>query len=235
MLIVRNSLSQVEKGATVSREAGQWVLKFDGIEKPFVFVDAAVNFNPDFAHLVYGNDGFCLIWSSEVNESKSGLANALHRKHVFKLQQLASFYIDTKGEVHCFIRNRAVQYSGTDMVVDQANGAYSSEDIFAKYVPEAAQTAKRLAAKQVLLGHIKPEDALAMLEAQLDLLTLAFLGDGSAKQALSEAVAGSTVTTIHPMEKLKQTISRQKGHIRSEQLKYFQSRGEDAINGDLSS
>lgn len=232
MLIIRKENN--DGNVQVKRLAQGWSLSFEKYEVNFEFDETKVDFCPDFAHLVIGNDGAFLLWSSEVNESKSGFGNALHRNHAFGLKQLASFFIDSNGVSHCFVTRGVVTAEGIEPTVIENATAVSAEVVFSDLIPEAKLAADRLVAKKKLLGHIKPEDSLAMLEAQLDLLSLAVLGDEEAKVALAEAIEGRDVTTIHTIEKLKQTIQRQKTHIRQEQMAYFVARGE-ATNGDLSS
>lgn len=232
MLIVRK-IESADKVQVKRLEHG-WLLNFEAYGLSFEFDEKLIDFSPDFAHLVVGNDGPFLLWSSEVNESKSGFGNALHRNHAFGLRQLASFFVDEHGLSHCFVMSGEVTAEGIEPAEIDNQSSVSAEDVFSAFLPDAALAANRLTAKKKLLAHIKPEDSLAMLEAQLDLLSLAVLGNEEAKAALSDAIQENNVTTVHTIDKLKQTILRQKAHIRKEQIAYFTARGE-AKNGDLSS
>lgn len=137
--------------------------------------------------------------------------------------------------MHVFTRLPVILPEGVDAV--QVAPSLRAEEAFSQYSDLAKLYTQRAAAKRILLGKINLNDSLAMLEAQLDLLTHVVLNDDQAegsKAALQTAISGVDVMSIHSMDKLKETILRQKAHIRNNQKEYFKMRGE-LSNADLSS
>lgn len=223
-----NPISVTAKGAEIS-------VSFKG--KSFTFSPSLMQFFPDIANLVFGVDGeFYLQWSSEAINDKSGFASALWRKRApLTSSSIASFFAESEETVHVFTRLPVILPEGVDAI--QVAPSLRAEEAFSQCSDLAKLYTQRAAAKRILLGKININDSLAMLEAQLDLLTHVVLNDDqaeSSKAALQTAISGVDVMSIHSMDKLKETILRQKAHIRNNQKEYFKMRGE-LSNADLSS
>lgn len=205
--------------------------------RTFEFDVSLVNFFPDIATLIYCEDGeFRLQWNSEAINDKAGYYSALWRKKApMHFIAVASFFAESPDAIHIFTRIPVV-YTG-DVEVHQVEGNKRTDEVFAEFNATAKALCQRAEAKKVLLGKINTNDSMAMLEAQLDLLTHVVLNDDKAeesRQALAEAVSTNTVDTIHAITKLKETVTRQKTHLRTVQQNYLNTRG-DLENADLSS
>lgn len=203
----------------------------------FEFDASLVNFFPDIATLIHCEDGeFRLQWNSEAINDKAGYYSSLWRKKApMKFVAVASFFVESRTAVHVFTR-LPVEYTG-NVEAHQVEGNKRADEVFADFNATAKALCQRATAKKTLLGKINTNDSMAMLEAQLDLLTHVVLNDSKAeesKQALSEAVASRTVDSVHAIDKLKETVARQKAHLRNVQQEYINTRG-DLGNADLSS
>lgn len=201
-----------------------------------------MQFYPDMANVFEGYHELFLVWSSGNSCDKSGYASAIFRNRGFENEHIGSVYVDANGKAYFFTRFPVEPAEGTevDVVPYDAKLGTRAEDVFLRTLPESADYAawnQRHRSKINFLGHISTNDSLTMLESQLDLLTKIVLNsapESEEKTALSEAVEGNTVFSLHDLAKVKQTIQRQKAYIRSEQKKYFEARG-DAARADISS
>ena len=235
MLFCSTRVSSTDAAELVVRLAGdKFIVLFNGNE--FIFDPTLVCFSPDIATLLCGvNNTLALQWESVAINDKCGFMSAVARKRAAtSMNGLISFFITSSGEVHAFTR-LAVYVEGVDVI--QVDTISRAEDAFAQHIPEAKDYAKRAAAKRKLLAGINTNDSLAILEAQLDLLTHIVLGDSKADEAkarLFEAFNGNSVSDVHTLEKMSETIKRQKHHIRAKQREYFAGRGV-LKNADLSS
>lgn len=216
-------------------------IELDG--KSLVFDKTLLHFIPDMANVFLGYHGLYLVWSSGNACDKSGYASATFRNRLFEnTTHIGSIFVDANNNAYFFTRYPCQPAEGTevDIVEYSAELGTRAEDVFVRTLPESADyTAwnKRHRAKINFLGHISTNDSLTMLESQLDLVTkvlLTIAPDSVEKTALEEATKDSSVFSIHDLDKIKQTIERQKAYIRSEQKKYFEERG-TAKNADLSS
>lgn len=187
---------------------------------------------PEIVHIGFSQaKGVYFFGARDARESRSGLPFVLERNAGHcnnSISCFGSIWIPEKetDEVVCFFNPHVSVYfegfeEGEYKVV---NGYYSGDKLFADLVPSALGYITRLKAKRELLVKINELDSLAMIEAQLDLLTRYVL-TGEGKETLSEAVNGHLVTTVHDDAKLKETISRQKAYLRELQSKYFKERG----------
>nr|DAE41724.1 MAG TPA: hypothetical protein [Bacteriophage sp.] len=209
--------------------------------KSLSFKVGLMQFYPDMANVFEGYHELFLVWSSGNSCDKAGYASAIFRNRGFENNHIGSVFVDANGTPYFFTRYPVEPAEGTeiDVVPYDASGT-RSEDVFVRTLPAESGFVhwnQRHRAKINFLGHISTNDSLTMLESQLDLLTkvvLATAPDSEEKTALAEATEGNTVLSLHELEKVKQTIQRQKSYIRAEQKKYFDERGV-ATNADLSS
>lgn len=195
---------------------------------------------PEIVHFgISRAKGIFTFTSAEARESKSGLAFALESNGGHcgtAISCLGSVWVpkDESGLVIFFNGHARVWTEGfSESEVKQVTDYYSADKLFADVLPEAKEYLQRSNAKRKLVRQVNELDSLAMIEAQLDLLTRYIL-TGEGKEILSSAVEDNMVTSIHTDEKLKQTIQRQKSYLRKLQKKYFQEKG-DFENGNLSS
>ncbi len=217
-----------------------WHIEFKG--KEFDFVDSLVDFYPDMANIFEGYNNLFLCWSSGNSNDKSGFFSSMFRNRGFDMHHFGSFFVDANGESHFFTRY-AVEAEGIEpTIIEHDPTASRSEDAFLRALPaelKFAEWNQRHRAKINSLGHISLNDSLAALEAQVDLqnriiLKMASREDWSADATLlKQATDGVTVDTLHTDDKLKETINRQKAHIRQVQKDYFSIRG-NAKNADVS-
>ena len=215
-------------------------------DKEFDFINSKVNFYPDMANLCEGiakDSPLYLNWASGNSNDKSGFFSCMFRNRGDRDKNFGAFFIDKTGESHFFTRypikvlNNSVEPTYIEHIY-----ATRTEDAFLVGLPEELEYKEwntRHRAKINALGHISLNDALAALEAQVDLqnriIKKLVLGEDATAdlKLLNMATDGVTVDTIHDDAKLVQTIQRQKKHIRNEQKDYFAKRG-DAINADIS-
>lgn len=190
-----------------------------------------IDSKPEVLHVGFSNhSGLYYFLSSEVRESRTGLAYALERNSahcVGSMSCIASFWISDKTSeiVGAFNGHVTVWFEGfEENEVKVIETFYSSDKLFEELIPESRAFIKRSKAKRKLIEQINELDSLSMLEAQLDLLTR-FVLTGQGKEALEKAVSGSMVSDLHHDDKLIKTVSKQKKYLRNLQKKYFEVRG----------
>lgn len=237
MLILRKTNENGEStGASIEKNSEGWKISLPG-EDSFLFKDADVEFYPDLATLWFGADGAFLMWASETTRSKSGYVNCLARHGGIGTKPVASFFIDANGESHLFYYGE-VQTTVTGITPTTLEENYTVvSEVFRKHLPSSEAFFVHQKAKKQLLARISPEDSLAMLEAELDLLVSALIESNlltsETFKSLCASVKGHTADTVSTKEKLLQTIQRQKTHLRVRQKKYFETRG-SFTDGDVS-
>lgn len=237
MLILRkNNENSTLTGASIEKNSEGWKISLPGKES-FFFKDADVEFYPDLATLWFGVDGPFLMWASETTRSKSGYMNCLARHGGIGTKPVASFFIDANGESHLFYYGEAnAEVTGVTPIVLTQNYTVVSE-VFKVHIPSSVPFFVHQKAKKNLLARISPEDSLAMLEAELDLLISVLIESNllqsDAFTSLCESIKNRTADTASSKEKLLQTIQRQKTHLRKYQKIYFESRGA-FTDGDFS-
>lgn len=229
----------------IRKEGNKWHLEYgykdlwDEVERAtFTFDPDIVGFAPDMAHLGFGAYGLFLFWGSETSGDKAGFVSAAHRNLMNDMHHIATFFVCEDKTTHMFSRIANLDIDESVGETEQITwvGSMRAGDALSMYIPEAAAYTQRHHAKRKALGHINLNDSLAMLEAQLDMLTRVVLDHIPAEkrqetaQALAEATAETSVCLLHPVEKLKETIRNQKAHIRNEQRTYFAERGASPNN-----
>lgn len=190
-----------------------------------------VNNRPEILHVGFSNhSGLYYFLSSEVRESRTGLAYALERNSahcVGSMSCVGSFWIGDKTDeiVGAFNGHVIVWFEGFEEgEVETIETFYSSDKLFEERIPESRVFIQRSKAKRKLIEQINELDSLSMLEAQLDLLTR-FVLTGKGREALEKAVSDNMVLDLHDDKKLIDTISKQKNYLRKLQKKYFEDRG----------
>ncbi len=237
MIFYTTIVPRTEAEVILKFRDGKWDVGYQG--KHFIFDPKLVNFHPDIANLYYGMDNaFHLQWGSETINDKTGFASSMWRNRMpITASPLASFFVESSTKVHVFTKRPVALNAAIFMPHKNVESNKRAEEVFATEIPLASEYMRRAVAKRKLLGRINTNDSMAMLEAQLDLLTHVVLNDSKAEDAksvLSEALLGNTVDEIHNLAKLKQTIQRQKRHLRLVQMEYLRSKG-GMLNADLSS
>ena len=234
MIFLRNRVfSRDEALCVLSEDNGRFTVTFPD-KGEFTFDTALVDYSPDIAYLQYSvKSSFFLTWSSEIAESRAGAAAALTRNGVFMPGNdtvegtLVTFWVGTHAAAHitlpCFVE------SATCDIVDCGN-AFSSFTILSRYIPEAAEYIQRVRAKQYLIRHVNELDSLAMLEAQLDIVSK-YIIDTHPESAFAKALEGVMVSEVHSEEKLLDTITNQKRHLRALQKEYIATRG-NSVNSN---
>lgn len=182
-------------------------------------------------NLYYSSNSLVLL-SGDLNVAdKSGFHNQLWVHRTDKSKHLGSFFFDTSGVVH-FAACRSIN-NDASFIADAELAGKKTEDYFRKYLPEDSGFAawdKHHWAKVDCVSGISINDSLAMLECQLDLLTICFLkkekgNDYSAELGLlTEAVSSSLVTTVSESSVILNNIKATKAKIRGIQSKYFEER-----------
>lgn len=221
-----------------------WKIQYK--EKEFEFKNSEVDFYPDMANLCDGiteTSPLYLNWASGNSNDKSGFFSSMFRNRGDRDRNFGAFFIDKNGESHFYTRFpvRVVNNSCEITYIDHKLSS-RSEEAFSLGLPDSygyKEWNQRHRAKINSLGHISLNDAMAALEAQVDLQNRIIIKLVSGEDAtedlalLKKATDGNTVDTIHTDDKLVQTILRQKNHIRDVQKEYFATRG-DEPNADLS-
>lgn len=182
-------------------------------------------------NLYYSPDSLVLL-SGDLNVAdKSGFYNQLWVHRTDKSKHLGSFFFDTTGVAH-FAACRSIN-NGASFIADSELKGKKTEDYFRKYLPEDSGFAiwdKHHWAKADCVSGISINDSLAMLECQLDLLTICFVKkekgeDYSAELSLlTESVSSSLVTTLSEDSVILNNIKSTKAKIREIQSKYFEER-----------
>lgn len=210
---------------SVNKTYYEYVISRDSSEK-----------KPEIVHLGFSmSKGIYKFTATECRESRSGLpfileTNAGHC--MFSMSNFGGFFIpeDESEDISIFI-NAHCNVFVDNLKKSQykiVEGYTSSNIVFYDLVPSSRKYIKRLDAKRNLLKNINELDSLAMIEAQLDLLTRYVL-TGHGRELLEAATNNNMVTSIHSDSKLIKTISDQKNHLRKIQREYFLDRdgGED--------
>lgn len=229
----------------IRKEGNKWHLEYgykdswDNDERAtFTFDPDLVDFAPDMAHLGFGAYGLFLFWGSETSGDKAGFVSAAHRNLMNDMHHIATFFVCKDKTTHMFSRITNLDIDETVGETKQItwDASMRAGDALSRCIPEAAAYTQRHHAKRKALGHINLNDSLAMLEAQLDMLTYVVLERIPVEerqemaQALADATAETSVCLLHPVEKLKKTVRNQKAHIRNEQRTYFTERGTSPNN-----
>lgn len=203
----------------------------------FVFDSAALEFAPDIAYLSHSyRDGYFLSWASEIAESRSGAAAAMVRHALLdekpqRAFHLADFWVGENGVAAHICGDCFVKDAGGHEVINVEDHR-SAMGLFAERIPEAAEFIKRMRAKQKLIRRVNELNSLAMLEAQLDLVTKLVLAHHPDSK-LQGVLEGVMTTDIHNEEKLLATIKNQKSYLRALQDEYFSNKGA-AVSSDPS-
>lgn len=240
LIVLDENLTEDKERAQIqiALNENKWVVTYK--EKTFTFNPDLVDFAPDMAHLGLGCDGLFLYWTSSASGDKTGFYHSILRNRMWKMEHIASFFICEDKTTHMYTRLPAlVDKSVTDVQLKHWEKPVRSGEVFAEFIPEAAAYIQRNHTKRKMLGHININNSLAMLEAQLDMLTQIVLDRIPLEErtemsnALMDAVADTSVVQLHSIEKLKETIQNAKSYIRNEQRIYFSERG-DSPNNDPS-
>lgn len=205
----------------------------------FCFGD--IDYSPEIVHLGFSiSKGIYQFTGAECRESRSGLAFILETNSahcINSMSNIGALWVPKNKDEgisaffngHCNVWLDGVNDSEYKVIENY----YSSNKVFNDFIPESRDYFKRSDAKRNLLKKINELDSLAMIEAQLDLLTRYVLS-GIGKEQLENAVKDRMVTTIHDDNKLVQTIQRQKDYLRKIQKEYLVERG-NFENGNISS
>ncbi len=239
MIIKRKNYAKSSESAVVVKTTDGWKIECFGAE--FKFKNSLVEYAPDIAHLSYSKqkNEFRLIWASDIREDKS--AGFVQFLPPYSRDQICSFFIGADGSSSvCFngiVRPEIGEGSITDDVIEEEK-LFSSDKAFAKHITEAQAFVQRTDAKRILTRRINILDSLAMLEAQLDIVTRYILSSSDEEKAtiltlLNTATTNNMTSTIHDDVKLTETVSRQKNYLRTLQKEYFKTRG-DCENGKIS-
>ena len=237
MIFLANQTQEKEGAACVVSSKGTSCTVEVPEKGAFTFDASKVDFKPDIAYLAYNPNRleFYLTWSSEIAESRTGAAaamlrnSALHHETKPEDNYIAAFWVGNTVAMHTML---TTYVESADCEVKDASYTSSVFNVFGDNIPEAKAFVKRARAKQRLLRHVNELSSLAMLEAQLDLLTEYVLSIHPNAE-LADAMETSSTLSVHTREKLIDTIKKQKAHLRSVQKEYFAERG-DAVNSDPS-
>ena len=235
ILLTNQVLDKNEAQCVLKVEQSKIYMSFDG-KGEFVFDNELVGFKPDVAYLGYdvGSRDFFLSWSSEIAETRDGssyvyLRNKMHLEHNNSANlNLATIWAGSTPSVRilgpCYVES-------ADCEIKECSYG-SGLTILANNIPEVAEYVNRINAKRALLRKVNELNSLAMIEAQLDLLTKHVL-QSLPNSELEATLQGICTTDIHNEQKLLQTIKNQKTHLRNIQKEYFATRG-NSINSDPS-
>lgn len=224
----------------VEEVPGGWNITKNG--KRLEFRVDQLEFVPDMVNIFEGYHELFLVWSSGNSCDKSGFFSAIFRNRGFDLTHIGSIFIDANNNSHLFTRFPITEVGNTKATLIKHDPSLGtrSEDAFLRTLPPEAEFEawnQRHRSKINFLGDISTNDSLTMIESQLDLLTkivLSFAPESLEKNALKDATENNTVFSLHNLDKITQTIYRQKNYIRDKQRDYFNTRGK-AKNADLSS
>lgn len=191
---------------------------------------------PNMVHLGFSRTkGIYCFYGSDTKESRSGLAFAYATNSGTcegSILHFCSFWVpDSSVDNLVIVMNgHAVpEFENIDSSeLQYIEGIKSADEVISKYVESSQGWFTRANAKRKLIEKINELDSLAMIEAQLDLLTRYVL-TGEGKDTLANSVDGCLVTTIHEDAKLLDTVKKQKTYLRSLQTKYFNERGDYEI------
>jgi len=145
----------------------------------------------DILHLVKARSGEVkMIWHSETTQSKDGMAAALQRNNVDVFAPLAVIAIGEDTSDYCAVfQTNTTQTDGAYQSLPKELERARADEIFLTMAPQMSDMINRYGEKMRLLKEIRTNDAIAALEAQVDLLTFwlsEFIPD-EFKEALLEA------------------------------------------------
>ncbi|OJB45838.1 hypothetical protein BGV57_02915 [Burkholderia ubonensis] len=125
----------------------------------------------DVLHLVRARNGqYVVVWGSDIHESKDSLSSALLRKNIDSFMPLVLIGINEEMSAYTAVFFcHTVEPANSTPTVD--NSDESGDMVLKRLMPAIAPVIDRWHAKHKLLKDIKTNDALAALEAQVDLLT----------------------------------------------------------------
>ncbi|AJD82923.1 hypothetical protein PJWF_00029 [Achromobacter phage JWF] len=165
-------------------KANEWTLRVQPTPTGFIIQSAAyqlywqfdhtkLQHGDDILHLVKARSGEVkMIWHSETTQSKDGMAAALQRNNIDVFMPLVVIAIakDTSDFVAVFQAN-STQTLGDFNVLPENLATARSDEIFLAVAPQMTDMINRYGEKMRLLKGIRTNDAIAALEAQVDLLT----------------------------------------------------------------
>lgn len=128
----------------------------------------------DILHLVQARSGeIKMIWHSETTQSKDGLAAALQRNNIDSFTPLVVIAIGKNKDDYCAVfQTNTTQTQGEFEVLPESLANARSDEIILAKAEHLYGMVHRYGEKMRLLKSISTNDAIAALEAQVDLLTL---------------------------------------------------------------
>lgn len=171
-----------------------------------------------------------LVWDSERFNSRSTASSLLDRKGLVNLTEDVFAVGFAGGDIWVYCR-RSVKFLPEGAVLADVNVAeVQPRDWFSNESPELAAFIHRNRAKRKLLAHVKPENSIAALEKQVDLLTLVVAELVANRPApdwfhlLEDVVNLKGTNTIKSAAEAIEEISTNKTEIRALQSAYYTAR-----------
>lgn len=166
-------------------EENRWTMRVIPMPTGFIIQSEAyrIYWQFDFTKLQHPNDVMYVvksrsgavkyIWQSETTQAKDGWAAALQRNNVDEFMPLVAVAIGSEKHDYCalFLTN-TTQTDGEYTVLPAQMLNARSDDIFRAMFPQVADMLNKFGAKMDLLKEIRTNDALAALEAQVDLMAM---------------------------------------------------------------
>lgn len=221
------------------QEIGTNRLKLTYNGKETVIDGNGISESPDIVSAYFGSPSaksfldtqkLALVWDSERFNSRSTASSLLDRKGLLNLTEDVFVVGFAEGNMWVYCRRSVKLLPEGAVLADVDVAKVQPRDWFSAESPELAALVQRNRAKRKLLAHVKPEDSIAALEKQVDLLTLV-IAELVANRPVPEwfPLLENTVNlkgsnTVKNAAESIEEININKTEVRSLQSEYFTAR-----------
>jgi hypothetical protein len=221
------------------QEIGVNRLKITFKGKEAIFDGNGLTQSPDIASAYVGSPSskafsdtqkLAVVWDSERFNSRSTASSLLDRKGLANLTDDIVVVGFAEGDMWVYCRHAVKSLPEGAEVTNTAVANVQPRDWLSAESPELAALVRRNRAKRKLLAHVKPENSIAALEKQVDLLTLVVAELVANRPApdwfplLENVVSLKGSNTVMDVVESIEEVSINKTEVRALQSEYFTAR-----------